>query len=73
MRKFRYAQENNIELNDLYNNNEVQNVFSKFLTIFNRLYEHYFPVKELKLTRKGVHKPWINLTDIMHENQRQSI
>ena len=62
MRKFKYALENNAELNDLYNNNAVQTVFSDFLSIFNKLYEHYFPVKELKLTRKGIYKPWISLS-----------
>ena len=62
MRKFKYALENDIELNDIYNNNTVQTVFSNFLTIFNKLYEHYFPVKEQKLTRKGTYKPWINLS-----------
>ena len=37
-------------------------MFSQFLTIFNKLYEHYFPVKQLKLTQKGTYKPWINFT-----------
>merc|ERR1712240_442012 len=60
MRKFRYALDNDTELNDLYNNNTVETVFSKFLAIFTKLYEHYFPVKEQKLTRKGIYKPWIN-------------
>ena len=62
MRKFKYALENDTELNDIYNNNNVQTVFSDFLTNFNKLYEHYFPVKEQKLTRKGTYKPWINLS-----------
>ena len=62
LRKFRYALENNAELNELYHDYTVQTTFSKFLTIFSKLYEHYFPVKHLKLTRKGIHKPWVNFT-----------
>ena len=45
-----------------FSNYTIQTVFSQFLTIFNKLYEHYFPVKQLKLTRKGTYKPWINYT-----------
>ena len=62
MRKFRYALENNAELNELYHNHTVHTVFSQFLIIFSKLYEHYFPVKNIKLTRKGIHKPWVNST-----------
>ena len=62
LRKFRYALDNSTELNDLFSNYTIQTVFSQFLTIFNKLYEHYFPVKQLKLTRKGTYKPWINYT-----------
>ena len=62
LRKFRYALENNVELNNLYANYTIETVFSQFLTIFTKLYEHYFPIKQLKLTRKGIYKPWINLT-----------
>ena len=62
LRKFRYALDNSTELNDLFSNYTIETVFSKFLTIFNKLYEHYFPVKQLKLTRKGTYKPWINIT-----------
>ena len=62
LRKFRYALENNVELNNLYANYAIENVFSQFLTIFTKLYEHYFPIKQLKLTRKGIYKPWINLS-----------
>ena len=62
LRKFKYALENNTELNELYQENIGQTAFSKFLNIFNKLYDHYFPIKQLKLTRKGVHKPWISLS-----------
>merc|ERR1712240_849706 len=62
MRKFKYALENDTELNDIYNHNTVQTEVSITLTIFNKLYEHYFPVKEQNLTRKGTYKPWINLS-----------
>ena len=62
LRKFRYALANSAELNDLFSNYTIETIFSQFLTIFTKLYEHYFPIKQLKLTRKGIYKPWINLT-----------
>ena len=62
LRKFRYALENNVEIINLFNESTAQNVFSKFLTIFTKLYEHYFPIKQVNLTRKGLYKPWINLS-----------
>ena len=62
LRKFRYALANSAELNDLFSNYTIETIFSQFLTIFTKLYEHYFPVKQLKLTRKGIYKPWINFT-----------
>ena len=62
LRKFRYALENNTELCELNINSTSQAAFSKFLEIFSKLYEHYFPIKQLKLTRKGLYKPWINLS-----------
>lgn len=62
LRKFKYALENNTKLNELYHVNSAQTLFSKFFSIFNELYEHYFPIKQLKITRKGVHKPWVNLS-----------
>ena len=62
LRKFQYALENNTELNELYQNSTAETAFCAFLTIFNKLYEQYFPVKQLKLTRKGIHKPWVNIT-----------
>ncbi len=54
LRKFRYALENNTELCELNINSTSQTAFSKFLEIFSKLYAHYFPIKQLKLTRKGL-------------------
>ena len=50
-----------------------QTAFSKFLSIFNKLYDHYFPVKSQKLTRKGVCKPWINITLINRMKIRDNL
>ena len=66
LRKFRYALANSAELNDLFSNYTIETIFSQFLTIFTKLYEHYFPVKQLKLARKEIYKPWINFTLISH-------
>ena len=52
LRKFRYALENNIEINNPNTNYTAKIVFSNFLTSFTKLYERYFPIKQLKLTRR---------------------
>ena len=57
LRKFKYALMNNDELSNILDVSMPQTLFSNFLAIFNKLYNHYFPIKQQKLTRKGIYKP----------------
>ena len=73
IRKFKYALENNSELKDIYNTTTGKTAFSKFITIFNKLYDQYFPIKSEKQTRRGIHKPWITLTLISRMKIRDNL
>ena len=59
LRKFKDALENNIDINEIFTIYSGQQAFSKFYVLFNNLYDHHFPIKSKKLTRKGMLKPWI--------------
>ena len=73
LRKFKFALDNSQELKDIFNINSVQIAFSNFFTLFNKLYNHYFPVKLQKITRRGIHKPWITLTLIKRMEIRDNL
>ena len=73
IRKFKYALENSLELNNIYNTHTGQLSFKEFITIFNKLYDQYFPIKSKKLTRKGILKPWINITLISRMKIRDNL
>ena len=73
IRKFKYALENSSELNNIYNTHTGQQAFKEFITLFNKLYDQYFPIKSKKLTRKGILKPWINLTLIARMKIRDNL
>ena len=62
LRKFKYALDNSQELKDIFDINSGQIAFSNFFALFTKLYNHYFPIKLLKATRKGIYKPWITVT-----------
>ena len=71
--KFKYALENNPEIKDIYEINSGLISFSKFFNIFIKLYDKYFPIKIQKLTRKGIHNPWVNLTLISRMKIRDNL
>ena len=73
LRKFKYALDNSQELKDIFMSNSGQEAFSKFYVVFNKLYTHYFPIKTQKLTRKGIHKPWITLSLITRMKIRDNL
>ena len=73
LRKFKFALDNSQELKDIFNINSGQIAFSNFLTLFNKLYNHYFLDKLQKITRRGIHKPWITLTLIKRMEIRDNL
>ena len=73
LRKFKYALDNSQELKEIFSINSGQTAFSKFYELFNRLYNHYFPIKTQKLTRKGIYKPWITLSLISRMKIRDNL
>ena len=73
LRKFKYALDNSQELKDIFSINSGQIAFSKFYVLFNKLYNHYFPIKTQKLTRKGIYKPWITLSLISRMKIRDNL
>ena len=73
LRKFKYALDNSQELKDIFSINSGQTAFSKFYILFNKLYNHYFPIKTQKLTRKGLYKPWITLSLISRIKIRDNL
>ena len=50
------------ELGDLYSIQSADIAFGNFISLFDRIYNKHFPIKSVKLTRKGELKPWVNLT-----------
>ena len=46
-------------ISNIYNHTNAKTAFSEFLEIFDHAYNNSFPIKTLKLTRKGYFKPWI--------------
>ena len=73
LNKFKYDLANNPEISNIFRTNSGQEAFSKFLTLFNNLYDIYFHIKSKKLTRKGLLKPWVNLTLITHMKIRDNL
>ena len=73
LRKFKYALDNSQELKEIFSINSGQIAFSKFYVLFNKLYNQYFPIKTLKLTRKGIYKPWITLSLISRIKIRDNL
>ena len=65
IRKFRSAILNNSVIKAIPNKTSAEAAFSSFLTVFNQLYEKYFPVITKKITKKTILKPWI--TNVMIE------
>ena len=59
LRKFLLALTNS-EINSILDCNIAQIAFTKFIKIFNDLYEKHFPIKTKLISQKDIEKPWIN-------------
>ena len=73
IQQFIAALSNNNEIKNLSSQTNAESAFSKFLVIFNELYEKFFPIKTQKITRKGLSKPWITLQIIKRIKIRENL
>ena len=73
IQQFINALSNDNEIKNISNHTNAESAFSKFLIIFNKFYEKFFPIKIQKLTRKGFFKPWITLQIIKRIKIRENL